>query len=356
MLLCYIVCFLCPFLSVCGSYSSQENDLAPRAAQNLQTGYAKKEEQQNWDLFTDLLYWHAGEVGTIPNSTISTKLDPGLISKLNLNNLDFDWNFGYRVGGRYSKIGDDQWGVSAFYTWFRSEAKNRGSYNGFVGIPTGFPLTEAITDASFLKLFWLFAAQNFRAQWTLNYQVADFELDRQYAVSKSISLRPYLGVKAGWIDQDIHIHSIYHDTLANNIPVPAREKLKNHFWGVGPSCGLDSKWCLGTAGGHFFYLFGDLSGAFLWSRWSYSDHLSIGSTIAGKLKARHRESGSLMFQDLLGFEWSVKLNRRDALFSLRLGFESQFWFDNLQIFNAYNGRVHNTLTLQGGTFDLHVSY
>jgi hypothetical protein len=344
-----------PFVNVWGFYSSRENVVSQPVVQNLQTP-AQEDVQQNWDVFADLLYWHVGEVGTIPNSTISTKLDPDLVSKLKLNNLDFGWDFGSRIGGRYGQIGEDQWGIFLSYTWFRSEAKNSGSYNGFVGIPTGFPLTQAITDASFFELFWLFAAQSYHAKWVLNYNVIDLEVDRQYAVSEAVSLRPHLGIRNGWIDQDIHIYSTYHDVLNHDIFFPAKETLKNHFWGIGPNCGLDTKWCLGETGGHSFYFFGDLSAAFLWSLWTYSDHLSIGDTIAGTLKSKHRQSGSLMFQNLLGFEWSVKLNRRGALFSLRLGFESQFWFDHLQIFNAYNGRQHNALTLQGGTFDLRFSY
>jgi hypothetical protein len=352
----WIALSLFSFLSAWGSHPSLEQNLSALTTQNVPPVPIKKADQQDWDIFADLLYWHVGEVGTIPNSTISTKLDPGLVSKLNLNNLNFGWDFGYRVGGKYSNIGNDEWGISLFYTWYRTEAKNRGSYDGFVGIPTGFPLTEQITDADFLNLFWLFAAQNYHAKWILNYNLIDFELDHLYAVSESISLRPYLGVRSGWINQDIHIDSTYHDVLAGNTPFPAKEKLKNHFWGIGPICGIDTKWCLGTVKDHFFYFFGDLSGAFLWSQWSYSDHLSITDTITGNLKSKHRQSGSLMFQNLLGFEWSVKLNQRGALFSLRLGFESQFWFDNLQIFNAYNGRQHNTLTLQGGTFDFLFSY
>ncbi|MBS0653246.1 MAG: hypothetical protein JSR39_06925 [Verrucomicrobia bacterium] len=344
-----IIFSLFPLLCAWGS-SSQEKDQPQPISQN------SRPAQQDWDIFADLLYWHAGEVGMIPNSTISTKLDPGLVSKLKLNNLDFDWNFGFRAGGRYSNIGNNQWGISLSYTRYRTEAKNRGSYNGFVGIPTGFPLTEAITDADFFNLFWLFAAQSYHARWTLNYNIFDFKLDHLFAASETISLRPFLGLRGGWIYQDIHIRSIYHDVTSHNTPFLAKEKLTNHFWGIGPSCGLDTKWFLGKAGRHFFYLFGDLSGAFLWSTWNNSDHLTIGSTIAGTLRSKQRQAGSLMFQNLLGFEWSVKLNQRGAMLSLRLGYESQFWFDNLQIFNAYNGRQHNALTLQGGTFDLLFSF
>lgn len=347
---------LFPFLSAWSLTATSKQAPLFQNAQNSQPVLITPTPLQHWDIFADLLYWHAGEVGTIPNVTISTKLDPGFVSKLNLNNMDFGWNFGFRTGGRYHNIGDNQWGISLFYTWFQSEAKKSGAYNGFVGIPPGFPLTGTITDADFLNLIWLFAAQKYHARWVLHYNVIDFQLDHQYAATETITLRPFLGLKSSWINQDIHIHSVYHNIYANNLPVLAREKLTNHFWGLGPSLGIDTKWCLGQAGNHLFYLFDDLSGAFLWSIWKNTDHLKIGETITGTLKTKHRKSGSLMFQNLLGFEWSVKLTQRGTTLSLRAGYESQFWFDNLQVFNSFNGRQHNALTLQGGTFDLLFSF
>ena len=110
-------------LSVWGSFSSLGDVFSRCAAQKLQPVLIKDERKQNWDAFADLLYWHVGEVGTIPNSTISTKLDPDLVSKLNLNNLNFGWDFGGRIGARYRNIGEDEWGIFLSYTWFRSKAK-----------------------------------------------------------------------------------------------------------------------------------------------------------------------------------------------------------------------------------------
>lgn len=352
-----VIFALFPFLSVMGSYSASSEKNCPTPIKQDHSCFSIEDRlKKNWDIFADLLFWHMGEVGTIPNSTIAVTSNQYLISELNINNLNFHWDLGYRIGGRYSNIGHNQWGFSLYYTWYRTEAKNKGTYDGFVGIPSGFPLTGTLSDADFLNLFWLFAAQSYNARWDLLYNIFDFQLDHEYLVSKAISLKPYLGLRGGWIHQNIHIHSTYLDTLANNTPVPAKEKLKNHFWGIGPSCGLDSEWCLGQVGGHSFYLFDNFSGAFLWSFWSYSDQLSIGNNINGDLKAKHRQAGSLMFQDVLGFQWSVKLNKNGSLFSLRLGFEFQYWFDHLQIFNTYNGRQHNALTLQGGTFDLRFDY
>ena len=68
--------------------------------------YLNEQYEKKWDLFADLLYWHMGEVGTLPNSTIAvTTSGDTITTALNLNNFNFGWDFGYRIGGRYSDIG-----------------------------------------------------------------------------------------------------------------------------------------------------------------------------------------------------------------------------------------------------------
>ncbi len=319
--------------------------------------YLNEPCEKNWNLFADLLYWHMGEVGTLPNSTIAvTASDDIITTALNLNNFNFGWDFGYRVGGRYSDIGLNQWGISLTYTWYRTETKKSGSYPGYVGIPTAFQLTSTLTDSDFLSLFWLFAAKSYEARWDLLYNIFDLEVDHEYSASKALSFRPYLGIRGGWIYQDIGVHSTYVDPLADDTAVLSREKLQNHFWGAGPRCGLSSQWWLGCVKRHSFYLFGDFSTSFLWGHWTLSDFLVLGTTVAANLNMKSRYAGSFMLQDLLGLEWSFKLNSQGASISLRCGYEAQFWFDNLQIFLAYNGRQHNALTLQGGTFDLRCNF
>lgn len=305
--------------------------------------------ERDWDVFGDLLYWHAGEVGTIPNSTIAVAADEVVTTTLNLNNLNFGWDFGFRVGAKSSHLGKDQWGLSLSYTWYRTVAENSGAYPGFVGIPTGFPLTSTLSDADFADLSWLFAAKSYKARWSLQYNLFDLEADHEFEASEALEFRPYLGLRGGWIYQDIAIHSIYEDDAG--APVPAQENLENHFWGVGPKCGLGSQWRLGALNRHTFYLFGDLSGSFLWSYWGLSDFLTINQINHGNLYGKDRQAGSVALQNLLGFEWNVKLNNSGMLFKARCSYEAQYWFDHLQIFNAYNGRQHNALTLQGGTFD-----
>lgn len=344
------------FFTLCSSgYATELSDTPGKTSPQKQENRFLNNEpfHPNWLFFADFLYWHIGEVGTIPNSTIAVTANQGLTSRLDLNNLNFGWDLGFRVGGRYSNIGQNEWGVSFYYTWYRTEAKNSGTFPGYVGIPSGFPLTGTLSDVEFSDLSWLYAAKSYKAQWSLLYNVFDFETDHEYAAGRTLRFRPYLGLRGGWIDQNIDIHSIYLND--SNVSIPAKEKLQNLFWGIGPRCGLDSKWRLGTINRHSFYLFGDLSGSFLWSFWKMADALTINDIDHGDLKGKNRYAGSVMLQNLLGLEWSIALHR-GALISLRCSYETQVWLDHLQVFNTYNGRQHNALTLQGATFNLRFNF
>src|SRR3990167_11314335 len=156
--------------------------------------------EKNWDVFADFLFWHAAEVGMIPNSIIAVTSNQNILTtELDLRNLNFHWDLGFRVGGSYSDIGHDQWNLSLYYTWYKTEAKNSGSYPGFVGFPSGFPLTGTLSDADFLSLSCLFAAKSYQAKWNLRYHIFDLEADHEFTASQTLSFRPYLGLRGGWI-------------------------------------------------------------------------------------------------------------------------------------------------------------
>jgi hypothetical protein len=316
-----------------------------------------------WNLFGDLLYWHMGEVGLIPNSTIDiatlSSLTHTIIpfheikNDLFLNNINFGWDFGFRVGTSCNNVGCDQWGFSLYYTRFKTQSQNHGSTQTLIGIPSGFTLTPALQ----FQLNWLFAGISWKASWNLIYNMFDFDLDHKYQVSRSLLLRPYIGIKGGWIHQKVDIHSGYPFTPVSPPPtVPAKERLKNNFWGVGPKAGLGSKWCFGAIRDHSFYFLGDIGGAFMWSHWHMADKLKITEAIHGQFKIKDRSAGSLMFQGLAGVEWNVKFNNQCSCFAISLSYEAQVWFDQLQLLNAYNGRLHSILTLQGGSFGFCFNY
>ncbi len=60
----------------------------------------------------------------------------------------------------------------------------------------------------------------------------------------------------------------------------ATEHLKNDFWGVGPSFGIDSAWKIYTTNNSNFNIFANFSGALLWGHWSFSDVYQNNAPVA----------------------------------------------------------------------------
>jgi hypothetical protein len=303
---------------------------------------------QSFDLFADILVWTARESGSDNWAQIS---GPGGKST-ELLQVSFPWDPGLRVGFDYG-MEHDLWDTQLAYTWFRTKGRDRASSetltetsginssffgNFFVNNPTGAGLSGPLY-------------QNASIQWAILFNVFDWELGRKFWISSSLSLRPFLGLKGGWIHQTIHSK-----WLIPNIPNPssfgtAKENLKNNFWGVGPSGGLNTKWQLGTLRSHIFSLFGDFSGAILLGRWTFGDIYKNAVPIVISTKNSNIYGAASMLRGLMGFEWDTHFNREQYYFSMKVGFESQFWLDQLQFYSFDIGKQDQALTLQGATID-----
>lgn len=304
-------------------------------------------ECRSFDLFADLIYWTAREAGAdcwaeVITTTSSTSTN-------DLHDVDFGWDPGFRVGIGYG-MNHDQWDTQAYYTWFHTKGKDSISsspntvHSSFVGNfyvsnPTGLGLSGP-------------AYQSASIDWTIRFNMFDWELGRNFWVSPSLALRPFAGIKGGWIHQSID--SIWENPafVGTQFTNPqffttGTEKLKNNFWGLGPSIGINTTWNIFTNQCHLLHLFGDFSGAIMWGHWNFHDafnndigqHISVGMD--------NINSGASTLRAFMGFGWEVHLST--GRFSTKLGYETQIWLDQLQYYSFTGGRLSNELTLQGGT-------
>lgn len=302
-------------------------------------------ECTSFDLFADLLVWCAKESGSdnwaeVINSNGSTTI-------CDIKDVSFDWNAGFRVGLGYGLM-HDQWDTQLYYTRFSTQGNDHVSSN------------PGSVFSSFLGNFYLnnptgagisgIAYQKASIHWTIHSNIFDWELGRAFWVSEALSLRPFIGIKGGWIHQSIHTkwenpHLLAGDTFFNI----GRENLKNNFWGLGPCGGLNTKWNFIICQNHSFSLFGDLSGAIMWGHWTFSDLFKNDIQQKISVKLSPINSGASMLRTFMGFGWDA--NFCQFQFSTRLGYEMQFWLDQLQFYSFDTGRLSNELTFQGGTLE-----
>lgn len=303
------------------------------------------------DLFADLLVWCAQESGSENWAEVITS--DGLKTHCDVRDIRFDWNAGFRVGLGYG-ISRDQWDTQFYFTRFHTRGRDHVSSepgsvfssflgNFYVDNPTGAGISGV-------------AYQRAGVKWTIHFNVLDWELGRNFWVSKALSLRPFVGLKGGWIHQSIHSRWHNPNRTGAEFFKTGIENLKNNFWGVGPSAGLNTKWDLLVRENHSFHLFGDLSGAIMWGHWSFRDVYKndIQQKVTSKLS--HINGGSTMLRTILGLGWDANFNRDRFRFSTRLGYEMQFWLDQLQFYSFDTGRLSNALTLQGGTLEFRFDF
>lgn len=303
-------------------------------------------ESNNWFLFGDALYWRAEEDGTEwARNSVSKTTDDTPELNVNAKKIDFEWDWGFRAGIGYN-MEHDQWDTQLYYTWFRTEKSDHVSRI----LDTASP---AILVPAYFGTFFIGGShfQSDKITWKIHFNMFDWELGRNYLVSKNLALRPHLGVKGGWIHQSLHGHAkTFSDILLTY-------KDKNNFWGVGPSGGVNTKWNLGNVNTHFFSLFGDFAGALMWGHWDVNHHSF--DIVNGEIKFKHlnKDQCAAMLQAFMGFGWETNFNGDQCHLAIKLGYEVQHWFNQLKLFPpTATARYNYDLSFQGGTLDVRLDF
>ncbi len=299
--------------------------------------------RQSFDLFADVLVWTVRESGT---ENWSQVIGPGR-TFLELQSVSFPWDVGVRVGFDYS-FEFDQWDTLFAYTWFQTKGTDR--------VNTPYEINPAFTGNFYVNNpsgngFSGPLYQKGAIQWTILFNMFDLELGRKYWASSALSVRPFLGLKGGWIHQSANTQWLNPNIANPSSFGTAKENIKNNFCGIGPCGGLDTTWKLGTVRNHIFSLFGDFSGATLLGRWTFSDIYSNAVPTVVSITTPNIFGAAFMLRGLMGFEWDTSFNAEQFYFTMRVGYESQFCLDQLQIYQFDIGLQDLLLTLQGASID-----
>ena len=291
--------------------------------------------------FGDVLVWHASEeVSTVWSSTITTSGSPRTFST---ENVQFDWNAGFRIGLAH-EFDEQSWDTKLYWTNFRSTESTT--------IPPG---NHAIVP-EFFSGFVSGDAGVFNSaalDWGFTFNNVDFEMGRTLDVGESISLHPFMGLKAAIIDQKI---------LANwanqSLEMAATEYVDHAFRGLGPSFGIDGRWKVPRCGN--LSLVGSFSGAILWGVWNVDDTYertddAFPVLTYGAFTTSMNDSslGSLNLNYFLGLEW---IRQGDITVSGRLGYELQWWANQQRLPTFQQLPMHGDLTLQGLTCGISVGF
>lgn len=152
-----------------------------------------------------------------------TDTDPSAAVVGSLNNLDFSFAPGFKVGAKYALCNPD-WQLWSEYTWFRTNQSDT---------------TNAVFNA-------------FRKK--IRYDMVDLDLGRAYFLRRHFSVYPRFGIRGGWIYQS--------QTHTDNRDPNVVTKIKNNFKGIGILGGSKQFWNLDAN----WSFFGDLGASLLYGK------------------------------------------------------------------------------------------
>jgi Legionella pneumophila major outer membrane protein precursor len=243
-----------------------------------------------------------------------------------LRDIDFDWDWGFRVGAGYN-IPRDGWDIDLYWTHIRNTASEdkRSTSNTLltqVWNVGAFPFNGSINFA--------------KGHWQVNLEQVDLTLGREFFVGKHLTLRPFAGLRSDWIFQKYHVE-VKGPEFLTAAPLEQEAKLTNRFWGFGFAGGFNTDWRLG--GGFSIYGDADLSilmGFFDVDQKGTQNDLKIWSQNKSFRTAK-------AIADLgLGFKWFGKFCKDSFGLTFKAGYEYHLFFNQNQ-FVITNGNDSNEL-------------
>jgi len=270
----------------------------------------------------DFIYWRVDEEGLdyvlTSNGSSSTFHRP-----------EISWDPGFKFGAGYTWGDQDFWDL--FLRWTHLNTHQQGEKKASSAlIPVWSPtvLGQALKSS---------------VDWKVRYNTLDLELGRNYFVSKTLALRPYIGMRAAAILQ--HYEAKYF--------LSAHMKAQNNFRGIGARAGTLLRW-------HFtqdWSVIGAVAGSLLYG--SFDLHQKVDdfgfkdefSKVATNLEAS------------LGFEWEYFFCDDDYRVAISVAYEFSEWFsqNRMKQFNLIEGVTtvgsqNGDLGLQGGTFQVRFDF
>jgi hypothetical protein len=304
---------------------------------SIHSSFRPPEQRKTSDLYAQFLYWFTSETMDFAYVEKGSSNDFDHSYKI----LDFDGAPGFRVGLGYN-LSYDGLDTQFSYTWFHAKASSQAK-----GRVTSLSLAARL---SALEPF-----DEIRASSGLHYNIFDGDLGRNFFISKQVAIRPFVGIKGGWIHQTIHADfSKYH--VLDLINIYGQDVFRNDFNGVGPKGGIMGKMLFGDANKGSLSILGAFDAGFLWGRWKVSDKFQDTLDTHISLVTTPRNFGATVFHSLLGLAWDCSFNKNRKHFSAQLAYEIEDWLNYLQIFTNISGSQNSDLILQGVNFGIRVDF
>ncbi len=176
--------------------------------------------------------------------------------------------------------------------------------------------------------------------WKQQFNVLDLELGRNFFISTNLTLRPAVGMKLSWIEENFDVQ---YEIIGPGEIFPC--KLHQRQFGIGVRGGLNSLWQFTKEIG----IYGNFAATALWS--DFHNHFDVSENLFGEVITIENIEGRIykvipVLEIAMGVQGMVWFNKDSCLFFARAGWEGQVWW-NFNQFALPADRMHGTLSLQG---------
>lgn len=291
-----------------------------------------------WTARLDSLTYAKTGLGDLSSSTSTSKGE--------VQSVDWAWDPGFKVGIGWN-FGHGCWDMQLQYTWLYTNVN--GSKNSEFLQP-GFEIRSPIFQSLDIPYF-----SRAHAQFDLHYQVGDLELGRNYYISKTLKLRPFVGLKGTWQKQDYRVFyeslSLLSDTYNYNA------SFDQSIWGLGARIGLSTSWQFSKN----FSFYGNLALTGMWLHYDtnrkdlYSEVVQ-GSTVATADLQERLNLIKPVLEFALGLRAETFFSNSRYHILLQAGWESQIWINQTLYISLNDHYDRFDLSLQGLTAKLRFDF
>lgn len=323
-----------------------------RKTQILDTFYPDVTHGQDLWISADLLVMVPDEDAVVLTNRKTNLFDQNNITLQPALDTSFRWDVGARIGFGYI-FPERKWDMAVNWLLYNSSTRKRSSTN--MNISEGmFPVWSLSDDI--IPYDWIaFAKMN----WSLGVNLLDLDFGYSWRY-KRLFLRPYVGLRSAWIDQDFDVQygggifangpDLY--AMSNNAGYDSIT-MRNDYWGLGPRLGFEPQLNLGKG----FRLYGNVSGSYeLGYFYLLQDEVYLSFV------RFHKRSQSFAARWILdaaaGFLWETFICKERFALTFKLGWEYHLFFHQFQLQKDQFGIVpdNRNLSLNGGAFSGRFSF
>jgi hypothetical protein len=288
---------------------------------NLPAGVQLKD---SWDVSAtaSYLYWYAGEQGM--DLAVSGIFSGGSVqfppSQGSVVFQDFKYTSGFKVGLSAEVCSSDLWTLSLDYTYLRPSTHTHASSLS----PNVNTLTSwfAQTSSSGQSL----GVTSLSSDWHMGLDLLDLALIRPFYEGKKWVVSPFVGLRAAWIRQSLHLE--INQPLNASINSAVSKNL-SQSWAIGPRVGLGGRFLLGYG----LRFDGKLGTSLLFTQYTHVKHEEDPVFLANTPVAYGLSDYNClrpMMEMGLGFGWGTYFADQRYHFDLSADYEFNYlWEQNM---------------------------